>query len=464
MEMNQDQQTTFDDISLNKNSNEKLQEIESIIAYLDKKVFRETKKHLNDVQTKFLEGALQRKTYREIADLTGYQETYLQKVVGPRLLKILSGIFECHLNKENIASAIRGLCEISETFVPIIDSESSPYYDLVQSPKIANFYGRKTELNHLKKWIIEENCHLVNLVGIGGSGKTFLAKKLIEENQNQFQFINWKSLAYNPVLDKILADFLKQIAPDYPQTNNINQQIETLIYYLHKYRCLLILDRGELLIKEKDPFKKYKEGFENYGTFLKRIGESSHQSCLLITSQESLFEVNLLAKNLDAVKIKTVTGLSKHDGKELLKQKGLMADREKDFDVLINDYCGNPFLLNEVSDYIQELFDGNISEFVNLGTILIGNFSETLLKQSQRWSKLENEIISFFVNSQNGQKMSTKEIIDYLGSSYSISEILIALQSLKEQAFLKQENNNQHSFQLIRIAKEYFKQLRKNQV
>ncbi|HRV94111.1 MAG TPA: hypothetical protein P5526_18270, partial [Anaerolineae bacterium] len=38
-----------------------------------------------------------------------------------------------------------------------------------------NLFGRQPELTRLHKWIVEDNCRLVGIFGIGGQGKSALA-------------------------------------------------------------------------------------------------------------------------------------------------------------------------------------------------------------------------------------------------------------------------------------------------
>ncbi|NJL42660.1 MAG: ATP-binding protein, partial [Pseudanabaena sp. SU_2_4] len=58
---------------------------------------------------------------------------------------------------------------------------------------VSSFYGRSTEFAHLQQWIFADHCRLIAVVGMGGIGKTTLAAKLAEQNQDEFDFLIWQS-------------------------------------------------------------------------------------------------------------------------------------------------------------------------------------------------------------------------------------------------------------------------------
>ncbi|WP_207714161.1 hypothetical protein [Scytonema sp. UIC 10036] len=44
------------------------------------------------------------------------------------------------------------------------------------------FYGRSAELVQLRKWVLEQQCRLVALLGIGGIGKRYAFSSVSEES------------------------------------------------------------------------------------------------------------------------------------------------------------------------------------------------------------------------------------------------------------------------------------------
>ncbi|MGB7412685.1 MAG: hypothetical protein WA902_00615 [Thermosynechococcaceae cyanobacterium] len=54
------------------------------------------------------------------------------------------------------------------------------------APDISVFYGRTAELATLTQWVLQDQCRLVSLVGMGGIVKTALSVKLAEQVQDHF--------------------------------------------------------------------------------------------------------------------------------------------------------------------------------------------------------------------------------------------------------------------------------------
>jgi len=58
-----------------------------------------------------------------------------------------------------------------------------------------------------------------------------------------------------------------------------------------------------------------------------------------------------------------LSGLKPVEGQEIFKAKGLSGSEDKSA-VLIEQYAGNPLALKIVATAIQDVFDGNVAEFL----------------------------------------------------------------------------------------------------
>jgi hypothetical protein len=72
---------------------------------------------------------------------------------------------------------------------------------------------------------------------------------------------------------------------------DIGARVSLLIDYLRSSRCLLILDNAESILQGDNHAGQYREGCEDYGQLIQRIADTSHQSCLILTSREKPGEI-----------------------------------------------------------------------------------------------------------------------------------------------------------------------------
>jgi len=205
-----------------------------------------------------------------------------------------------------------------------------PFEDWGEAPDIFNYYNREEELTELGQWILADRCRLVVLHGMGGIGKTALAVKLARDLKNNFEFIIWSSLHSSLGLDELLENWIRNLSRQQETTlpENLNARISLLISYLRKAHCLLILDNVESILQGNEPSGRFREGYEGYGRLLKRLGETNHQSCLILTSREKPVDLLPLEGNASPVRTIRLTGLGKYECEKILQDKGLQGGDE----------------------------------------------------------------------------------------------------------------------------------------
>lgn len=308
--------------------------------------------------------------------------------------------------------------------------------DWGEAPEAGVFYGRTEELATLKRWIVKDKCRLVTLQGMGGIGKTALAVKLVESIQDQFQYVIWRSLRYAPPLENLLAELSRflynQQQPELP--SGVGARLSQLIDCLRKQRCLLVLDNFEAILRNGESLTKtlphrpgtYLEGYEAYGELLKRLGESQHQSAIALISREKPREIASIEGKSLPVRSFQLNGLQEVEAREILKSKGLAG--EENWDVLIKLYRGNPLALNIISNVIQDLFNGDVLEFLKQNTLVLTGISDVLEQQFKRLSGLEKEILYWLAIYRKPVLLSQLKT-DIL-SSLKKSELIEILQSL----------------------------------
>ncbi len=276
-----------------------------------------------------------------------------------------------------------------------------------EAPESGVFYGRTEELATLQQWIVQDKCRLVTLLGMGGMGKTALAVKLVESIQDQFEYFIWRSLRYTPSVEDILAELINFVCghPPLPRGGeegvlpaSFNSRLSQLIDCLRKHRCLVVVDNFEAILGDSESNSAtlrhhcgtYLDGFLLYGELLKRVGESQHQSCLLLISQEKPREIAVREGQAQPIRSFVLNGLHEVEAREILKAKGLAG--EERWETLINLYRGNPLALNIISTIIQELFNSNVLDFLRQNTLVITGLSDILEQQFKRLSRLEKQV------------------------------------------------------------------------
>ena len=197
----------------------------------------------------------------------------------------------------------------------------------------------------------------------------------------------------------------------------MSSSISQLIDYLRSSRCLIILDNIDSILcndsADVTPFVdteteklsgsssyvlsqiRYRQGYEAYGELFRRIGDSQHQSCLLITSREKPQEITALEGGTLPTRTFKLTGLSNTESREILKAKGFTNLKEEEYRLIIKWYTGNPLFIKLVATAIQELFGGNFTGFLEQGLMVFGDIRAILDQQFNRLSNLEKLIMSW---------------------------------------------------------------------
>ena len=339
--------------------------------------------------------------------------------------------------------------KLSGTPLPPVSTESLSRntHDWGDAPDVSGFIGRTEELTTLEKWIAEERCRLVSIVGLagvgktrlsvrlgkGGIGKTDLSLKLARGIQDEFDYVIWRRLLNAPSLPEILTDIVKFLSDqqEISLPEQIEGQIQRLLHYLQEQRCLLIFDNFETVLQGGQKTGQYRQGYEGYGQLLKQVGESSHQSCLLLTSREKPREVTSLQGRNKLVRCLELTGLSCRDGQQIFSEIGEFSGSESEWDQLIDLYDGNPLALELAARHIDEVFFGDIREFLQEGTPIFEDLQDLLGWHFERLSVLEKEVMYWF--SINREPMSIRDLKNDILSTQAQKQIPSTLQSLQRR-------------------------------
>ncbi len=335
---------------------------------------------------------------------------------------------------------------------------SQRFQDLGDAPDVSMFYGRTAELALLQDWIVGDKCRLITVFGVGGIGKTSLAVKLTTQAaiEREFKFIVWRSLKDAPSLQELLSSFLSSF-PKSLKTDAVlgesASRITKLLEQLRKHRCLLILDNVESLFQEGRS-GVYRTGYETYGELFRRIGEGSHQSCLILTSREKPKEIAALEGETLPVRSYQLLGLEQVDAEEIIRAKGVSSS-QVERQALMERYERNPLALKIVTTTIKELFRGSIAAFLKQNIpVFVGDIRDLLLQQFERLSQPEIDILYWLAIER--QPVSLQDLqMDIVSPDLKL-QLMEDLESLNRRSLIAiDERSEVTKFTLHPVIMEY---------
>lgn len=357
----------------------------------------------------------------------------------------------------------------------IANKKSIPMQDWGEAVDTSIFYGRTKELTQVEKWILQDKVRLVVILGMGGIGKTTFSVRLAELLKDNFDFIIWRSLRFAASPQVIFHQILEVISPEsFTKGQSISSSISQLVSCLRSTRSLIILDNLDSILYSfcnvntreytealsgntsaiansnvNVPSIQYLPGYEAFGEFIQRLGESQHQSCLLLTSREKPQEIAALEGKTLPVRSLKLTGLNKLQSKEILGLKGFTTVNLEEVQQIMQRYAGNPLFIKLAATAIHELFAGKIDEFLQQETVVFGDIRSCLDEQFNRLSVLEKQIM--YLLALNGD-FDLKKLRKKLMLRVSQRLTLEAVELLQRRSLLEREES---IFSLTPVLREY---------
>ncbi|NEP86481.1 MAG: hypothetical protein F6K18_06380 [Okeania sp. SIO2C2] len=335
------------------------------------------------------------------------------------------------------------------------DTNPENNYDLSEAPDLYSLCDRHTELTTLKQSILQNHTRIITILGLTGIGKSVLALQLIPQIKDKFDYIIWRNIDNYSTLESMQTSIINFLSPpdsssqktaDFSPAKTTNNQ---LINYLRKYRCLLIFDNLQEIFASGELAGTYLPDHENYGKLFKQIATSSHQSCLLLLSQEEP-KIELGNHYCHTLKIHGFLEACK-----MLLQERNLTDEDRWLE-LINLYGGNPLWLNIIADAIEDLCDASVAQFLSCSTLYLGDLEPILERIFQRLSELEKQVIFWIANQETTVDIS----ITPADFPHSHSDLWKGIQSLKRRCLVEKIMETEGSFFTIQpVVKSFGKML-----
>jgi hypothetical protein len=308
--------------------------------------------------------------------------------------------------------------------------------DWSDAPDPGSFYGREAELATLERWLVADRCRLVAVVGMGGVGKTALAARLIEQVGAHFDALIWRSLLDAPPLADVIRGWLQILSAghDGRLPPGRDDQFALFLDHLRRQRCLLVLDTFESILRGNDRAGSYRSGYEDYSRLLQAIGQSRHQSCLLLTGRERPLELERLEGQTALVRSFCLHGLPQEAAQAILEERTLVGPVE-DRMALVDRYSGNPLALRPVAAAIRDLFAGDVAAFLRAQTPIFDDMRDILEQQLTRLSPLECEVLVWLAIEREAVSLQT--LHGNLVYPQSTGAVLEAVRSLQRRSLLE---------------------------
>jgi AAA ATPase domain len=446
---------------------------------VDQLIYEFNGEHLNDLERSILQGVCEGKKYGEIAEEQGCTNGHITDTAA-KLWQSLSKAVGEKVTKTNFKSAIErhhSASNSSQEFVQIStvnvcsditfnnrptpkDKEDNRFTDrtpqkyLLDAPALLPFYGRTTELTQLQTYI-ENHSRLILIHAPSGTGKTALARQLIEQNL-QYHTIIWQSLQCHRPLTEFLD---RNITPNFSQILqpplDLTQRLNDLIDQLTHQPSLIILDDLQEILWSQQLAGSYAPEYRQYQQLFDRLITAPHHSTIILLSQEIPRHLQQLTAHTcteqsqsAALQSLALTGLG--DAAQQIFQQHQLTDPDH-WPPIITYYNGNPQALHIIATLISQFFGGSAAAFNQTQPLPIpDDYKQILQQQLDRLTTKEKTVI---------HQIATGSVtITDLQKSLDLSpaDIIDVLQSIDRRGLLQTNTTNAEvSFGLSIVLKNF---------
>ncbi|MEM9091383.1 MAG: TIR domain-containing protein [Cyanobacteria bacterium P01_F01_bin.53] len=377
---------------------------------------------------------------------------------------------------------------ISNT-VPALSSAT--HYQWHDAPKLNLFQGRVRRLQELKDWILmpTREHKLLAICGIGGIGKTYLARKLAEDIGEQFDQVIWMGLEpdHDPLdfftslwtaMQFGLASYNPTANGQKNQPSSVLSLIKQISKELSKQRHLIIIDGFEKVFNtypkdskakaktvgiptfdasRRQQASEYKAGFSAFGDWLNHLQTTIYKhpskgSCVILTSREKPKEMLGIETKHPATKLYKLGGLTTSEVEKLLNSFRLQGS-SADYGKLVSRYCGHPMALRLAANTVKDIFSGKIKDFVEQDISVFDDLRSVIKSQFRRLPPIEKEVMHWLAI--NHRPCTLEDLKSDIVSLDHKRNLIHTLRSLQRRFLVERKELGTVLFHLHPIIEEY---------
>jgi NB-ARC domain len=282
---------------------------------------------------------------------------------------------------------------------------------------------------------VQDRCRLILLYGTGGIGKTWLMSQLARQVAPNFEGGSWQHLEGSPTLQEVLTRSQRSLPglPGQPPiiSSSLESQIDWIVQFLRERRYLLIFDGiQEDLLHDQTKWPDYLRLF-------RRLEAVELKGCVVVTSREKFPDLRQLDMNQGKVRSLKLYGLEAPAAEQLLTGYGL-DDRDR-WRELISTYSGNPLYLKSGAAMIQEHHNGQVSQFLSLNTVYLGDY-ESILQAAWNFLKEEEKVV--LKRLAEASHPITRQVVQHDLSEYRNLSLSHVLNRLNNKCLIKMDKSS----------------------
>ncbi len=361
-------------------------DLDSAIVFVNREVYRQTNKHLTDLQQAIITKVWQGRTYLEIADEYGCTEGHA-KDTGSLLWKLLSQAWGKKVTKSNFRSLINRQFTSLDN-LDLIKTAIAQQDNITDNLLVKDFVGRKQAIANLQN-LVNQDHKIIVLQGKGGVGKTTLAQQFLA--QQNFD------LTLEVLMAKETANIVSvaAVVEEWLQRDLHQDSGKEFGVTLSRFKRCLEQRRVGILIDNLEPALDHNgkliNSHRDYIELLRILADTKVQSTTIITSRDRLCEAEIKLEHYRLPGLDLVAWQKYFTAHQIKHNPAITQIHQT--------YGGNAKAMAMVCGIIQEDYQGDLQQYwqenrhdplveTDLKNLVVSQFNRLQQQDAQAYSLL----------------------------------------------------------------------------